>query len=66
MKKSKQKCPESPHSHEVDNIAIKEFDYRCSSKWIPTPPKKDYGWDRMITIKEDDQVKRENFFIMST
>ena len=63
MKKTAEKFPKSPRSHEVDNIAIKEFDYRCSSKWIPNPPKKDYGWDRMVTIKENDQVKGQNFLV---
>lgn len=57
------KFPISPRSHEVDEIAVRTFKHRCLDKWITDKPEHDYGWDYLVRIKEDEEVRGYSFYV---
>ena len=53
--------PQRPREHEVGDRAVNVFKVRIPRRWATNESKSDYGWDILVNISEEAQV-REDFF----
>jgi tetratricopeptide (TPR) repeat protein len=56
------KLPQRPEQHIKGDRAVNVFRYKLNPSWATNTSESDYGWDILVTIVEDGQVK-DDFFV---
>jgi hypothetical protein len=56
------KFPKRTPQHKIGDRAPRVFNHKIPNSWTANPSGTDYGWDVLVTISRNEEV-REDFFV---